>query len=301
MMKPQPLKSILLVLCMLLGTVLQAQHFRYQSKLNTVRQTGFYRIPVIPELSAYMKTDLGDVRIWDKAGKQVPYIVRKNKSAQQNSYGELLDSFTVNPSIQFSQTDSSNGISYLKVVQQKRYPISDIRLAVDGPKYFLRMVRVLLLHQERRRRQHWYDLVASFRLSSSEKVLHAPVPVFKDSIFYLEIDNGDNPPLKVTSVITSQECYDLVAWLESGNSYKLVMDAEDAAIPHYDLQQFKDSIPANAPVLYSGPITPISATEIRSGKEGFPRAGMWLIMAGAVAVLGLLTWRLTAEMRRNNN
>jgi hypothetical protein len=40
-----------------------------------VKETGFYSIPVSPELSAYIKTDLSDIRIVNEKGQWVPHIL----------------------------------------------------------------------------------------------------------------------------------------------------------------------------------------------------------------------------------
>ena len=42
-----------------------AQQFQYRSNLDTVTSSGFYAIPITPELSSHLKTDFSDFRIAD--------------------------------------------------------------------------------------------------------------------------------------------------------------------------------------------------------------------------------------------
>jgi len=60
---------------MMACTTLYAQSFKNRAALDPVTKTGFYSIPVTPELSSYVKTDFSDLRIMDDSGRQVPYII----------------------------------------------------------------------------------------------------------------------------------------------------------------------------------------------------------------------------------
>ncbi|MEP7144660.1 MAG: hypothetical protein ABI707_17390, partial [Ferruginibacter sp.] len=53
-----------------------AQQFNYTAELDTVASTGFYAITISPQLSAYIKTDLADIRIADKNKQWVPHILQ---------------------------------------------------------------------------------------------------------------------------------------------------------------------------------------------------------------------------------
>lgn len=209
-----------------------------------------------------------------------------------------VNPYVQNPQLQFVQTDSSDEFSYIKVVQQDAYPVAQLSFKINGPKYFARSFAVLLTATDRKRRTYLNE-VASFSVASVANFQTA-VPVFKQKEFYISIHNGDNPPLQIQSINTAQEYHELVAWLEKGKNYKLVMDAEDATAPNYDLQQFSDSIPLNIAVLNSREIAPVEDGNTPSS-DTFPRMYIWLIMIGVVALLGLLTWKLTAEMRKGTN
>lgn len=77
--------------------------FSYRAELDTVRQAGWYKITLMPDLLAKCKEDLSDLRIRDSAGNPVPYVERsdlpvfttENFSAFPIlSNAQLVDSFT---------------------------------------------------------------------------------------------------------------------------------------------------------------------------------------------------------------
>jgi hypothetical protein len=414
MMKLRVNNGLLALLCMVFAIPVNAQYYKYEIELDPVKTTGFYSIPVSPEMSAHMQIDFSDVRIWDKKEKQVPYIIRTRKPKWQSrlfkpysvlantlddsgrsviiiqkkadsgiaslsliirnasvsryasfsgstdgkswyiisekilvndSYETMADSSiqsisfppsnypffrlvignrksdplnivsighyadsqpgtpassgVVNAEIQGVQTDSSNGISYLKLVQPEAYPVSQLGIRIDGPKYFSRRFSVLVSVSDKHRRNSLEEL-ASFTVSS-QKNFETAVPAFKSKTFYLAVENGDNPPLKIESVTTFQQYHEIVTWLEAGKDYKMVMEAAGTTAPHYDLLQFADSILGTVPEATLQKLQPRQATTADSTTDQFPKKYIWLIMIGMVALLSLLTWKLTTEMRKSKD
>ncbi len=69
-------KLSLPVVALLLSLLANAQQFQYRSNLDTVTSSGFYAIPIKPELSSHLKTDFSDFRIVDGKGQWVPHLIR---------------------------------------------------------------------------------------------------------------------------------------------------------------------------------------------------------------------------------
>jgi hypothetical protein len=65
--------NILLAVVLLMSLHSKAQ-FHHTALLDTVKATGFYHIPITPELSSYLKTDLSDLRIIDEKKQYIPFI-----------------------------------------------------------------------------------------------------------------------------------------------------------------------------------------------------------------------------------
>jgi hypothetical protein len=60
-----------------ISTGIKAQHrFKYQAALDTIQATEFYKIDLPPRVIAKCKEGLGDIRILDENGTQVPYIIK---------------------------------------------------------------------------------------------------------------------------------------------------------------------------------------------------------------------------------
>jgi len=53
----------------------QTEGYKFYSKLDSVKASGFYNIEITPELSAHLKTDYSDVRIVNEGGKWIPHIL----------------------------------------------------------------------------------------------------------------------------------------------------------------------------------------------------------------------------------
>lgn len=76
--------SAALTLLFLPGLVM-AQNFSYKAKLKPVSQTAFYRININPEIAAFSQAPLRDLRLFDNEGKEVPYLIKKELSEQQET------------------------------------------------------------------------------------------------------------------------------------------------------------------------------------------------------------------------
>jgi len=58
-----------------------AQSFRYKATLDSVQQSGFYTILLSPAIVAECQPQFRDIRIKDNADKEIPYIVKQQKTA----------------------------------------------------------------------------------------------------------------------------------------------------------------------------------------------------------------------------
>jgi hypothetical protein len=80
-MKKKSASSALLftISLMLVSTGSRAQEgFAYRSELDTVKQAGFYKISLMPDLLAKCRGDISDLRVRDSAGNMVPYVLKSD-------------------------------------------------------------------------------------------------------------------------------------------------------------------------------------------------------------------------------
>jgi hypothetical protein len=65
--------------------MLHAQNFQYKAKVNTVAHTAFYKIIVKPDVSARSQLNFEDLRLFDNAGKEIPYLLNREVSGQSET------------------------------------------------------------------------------------------------------------------------------------------------------------------------------------------------------------------------
>ena len=108
----------LLVACCCAG----AQNFTEKANLQTITGSGFYSIPVTPELSSYATVNYSDLRIADDKNRFVPYIIISNRpSFITHNYSRL-------PIIKNELTDS--GHSRLIIKNGRHEKISSLALLI---------------------------------------------------------------------------------------------------------------------------------------------------------------------------
>src|SRR5688500_17348671 len=74
-------RSCLLFVSLLTALFVSGQQFSHQSTLDSVPRSGFYKISLPLNWTRVLKEDLSDLRIVDKEGKHVPYIIHQNPFA----------------------------------------------------------------------------------------------------------------------------------------------------------------------------------------------------------------------------
>lgn len=65
----------------LISPVSRAQSFRFRASVDTVQQSGFYRILLPPDVLGRLNNKLTDIRLYDKQEQEVPYLLTKQQPA----------------------------------------------------------------------------------------------------------------------------------------------------------------------------------------------------------------------------
>jgi hypothetical protein len=387
------------------------QEYKVKAPLAAVPATGFYRIPVTPDLTGYAKTNLSDVRIISDSNVFVPYInmneaptvkhdaftsfpilsnasekkfatvILENKIAAgvcnlsiamsntaverntqlsgsddrekwyiiddgilfqrsyQNTDGNFIQTISFplskykyfklkidndntdpprivnagvyknsgytavpgyidNPAPTFTQKDSGR-TSYVVIKNNAPYLTGKIALQITGSKFYHRNANVYVMHDK----NDSSSLISPVTTStiSSDKPCSFGLNQQKAQTIVLEIDNQDNPPIKISNAATAQEQQYLVAWLDKGKTYSLLAGNPNATTPQYDLSHFKNDIPAAPPTLTFGTLTtvPPTSTAPPPAKPN-PNYWLWPTIIAAVIVLSLLTYRLMKDLKQTN-
>jgi hypothetical protein len=198
-----------------------------------------------------------------------------------------------NPPPVFRQKDS-NGVSYIFIRNQAPYLTDEITLTLDGPKLYKRDAQVFVLHDPNDSFS-FVNQVNDFIIFVN-KPAEVKIPSQKEASILITINNNDNPPLKVISVVTSQQKQYLVAWLQKGKTYTLLAGNPAATLPAYDLAQFRDSIPSEIKTLSFGGFSTLPKPEtviIKPSKNYW----LWPTIVLSVLVLSFLTYRLMKDVK----
>jgi hypothetical protein len=217
-------------------------------------------------------------------GKNDPLdIISVHKMIQKDH--PVINTVIQNPPVSFVRKDSSK-ITWLTVDNSKKYHISNLVIRVKSPRFYKRQVDVLA-----------GDGLAGSFLISSDSLIHLSLPVFNDSVFRIDIYNEDNAPLVISGISTGQNPEEIVTYLEAGKSYQVEMTSATASKPHFDLLNFKDSIPKDIKTIGLSGI--VNNSSVESAKDrGLRPFWVWPALTFVLIVLGLFTYRLTKEMSK---
>ncbi len=196
----------------------------------------------------------------------------------------------------YSLQIDSNKHSYIQVTQRTRYPIDRIEFKAAGTKFFERAA--VIYNDENSKGDPMAVALHNFTISSDHTTVTLPSKV-KASTFLIVIDNRDNPPVYLTDIIISQKKQSIVAWLEKGKQYSLLADDPKASFPDYDLEHFRDSIPAQLAILRYDKLTPVGVPATIAEKPADKKPMLiWVAIIIAVLVLGGFTFSMMKDMKK---
>lgn len=301
MLLPQPLRPLMSKRCALFFFALwamacepsQAQEFTGRAQVGPVTQTGFYRVPLPPQVVGHLQPQAQDLRLFRPDGQEVPYILQTDRPV---TYSRI----TVKD---FTRLDSAKQTILRLNFGQPVYP-HQVKFFVSGPTFYHRSANIFLgqkVETRKRRRKHrrraarQEKSVQTVLQSASENLVE--LPRHKVDQLRIEIDNADSPPLNIDSVHVLQQTQYLVANLEVGQLYSLAFGDAKAPAPQYDLAYFKDSLPKNLP---EAPLHPIKTSVVPEVKgTALSLQFMWAALVAVALGLAFMTRQLLRDMEKN--
>jgi len=230
-------------------------------------------------------------------GKKAPLNILNARSHDINSPYDTPEFNFVNPTPSFSATDSS-GYSLIKIVNDRPYHIGTFKLAISGPWLFKRQAK-LFTEIKSGLQQTWNSQSHATITLSSDEFSGYPITFLKSTVFYLLIENGDNPPLKIDSISTELVKRCVIAQLENGRTYSLLLDNPEATAPDYDLQHFRDRIPESSAINIKNIIA--LPQETIPAKKQADKWWIWPVIILVLLLLSILAWKLTTDMKRTRD
>lgn len=198
-----------------------------------------------------------------------------------------------NPAPSVMQKDSGKN-SYVQVHFARPYRSDQLEFDISGPKYYQRTLHVYETEKSVKGYQQDF-LVRSGQPASFDSY-------FKSSDLEIIIENDDNPALKINSVKSFQLSKYLLAFLDSAKEYHLVFGDLKLGAPTYDIAYFKDSLQNTNITVETGEITALTAKAGAKTDSGLASTIiMWVIIAAVLALLLLLTMRMTKEVNNKKD
>ncbi len=192
---------------------------------------GLVRIPLDAHVLGTARGDLGDLRLVDPSGRQIPFILRERP-------GEMAAN-----EVRFDRTESGSRSRLRVKLADPNVPVSSITLTTSA-RAFSREIRVMrerAAHLEPVRAWTWTSDRAGggLTLDLSER--------FGDELV-VEIDNGDDAPLPIETVKLGLPAWELVALVPPGGA-TLVYGDPRTLRPTYDLDQVRDRLLRRSPAV----------------------------------------------------
>lgn len=267
------------------GAPLDVDSFRYAREIVQMEQ-GLAALTLDETVLAHSR--LGDLRIVDAEGRQIPYLRERSPDPLILELREpVLSEDDSDP------RDPRRRSRHHLDLPHRTLPPS--RLVVDtAADVFERTIHV---EGERSRRgeARWSTAPVVWRDSQPgmpASPLEVELPSNPGETVYLVVDEGDNSPLPISRPRLHLETWTL-RFFHPGGELKLLYGRRDLGEPRYDLTLIASQLdPARAREVT---LAPEPAAERKADPVGVPRGLFWGALVAAVAVLLLVLARLVRE------
>ena len=70
------LQALIVIGCIAFSTSVFSQDFKWKSKIDDVKKSGFHNILLSPSLNSKLNYEFSDIRIYDNENSEIPYLLR---------------------------------------------------------------------------------------------------------------------------------------------------------------------------------------------------------------------------------
>ncbi len=247
------------------GVDLSLARFHYERDI--VGSPGWARIPVDREVLARSRADLGDLRVIDAAGQQVPFLLWRTGDEEPWATGPL-------------EQVEKGSTTQIRVPLDGTAPVASVLIETSNS-VFEREVSIL--------RDAGRTTVALRRLTWQGPTRGGTLSVFLDErigdALLVRIENGDNPPLAIDAVRVTTPRWELRARIPEGGA-RLVYGAPGVTGPSYDLSLLDEEVrrmPVGDATL--GEERPLAAPLPGVVDRGLTLVGIGLLAAGLLGMV----------------
>jgi hypothetical protein len=289
------------------GAALEASRWRVQRRLKLERDD-VYALTLEAHDLGRLRDDLGDLRLADSQGRQVPYILEPGADEKRvplrlthepasgrASGSRLTSAYRLEPEAPAGLPGAAGLAPVAPPARQP--PLTRLELMVTQA-FFARPARVVAPAEGRaNERTLWQGALSRVAGSPADRPLALPLDGRRHAALRLEIDEGDNAPLTLSAAHAVVRVPRLTFKAAPGE-YRLLLHNDDAEPPRYDLDLLRREVLAYSAL----PASPAAAEDNpayrRRARDYVAGAPPTLLLWGtlAAAVLGLIG--LTARVLR---
>lgn len=284
--KPAPL-----AVGLLRGAAVDAARWRDERPLALGNGEDLHVVTLAPEDLPRLRPDLGDLRLVDADGRQVPYILEPSAS-------EARVTLAVEP-VRVAKRTSRFRLSIPSLPRGGVVPIDSIAIQVEET-FFDRPLRVSV-GEERRARVLWSGRIDR-RPAADPAAAMPPIRLAWNAErvreLRIEIDDGDNEPLTLTGVEASVRV-PRITFQAGDGAYRLLLGNPEAAAPQYDLASLRQEVLAYSAVSVQPGASRANPAFRRYLGDFFTNAPptllLWGTLLATVTVLAWLTMRVLRQ------
>ena len=191
--------------------------------------------------------------------------------------------------------DEKGNVSNIDIQLKRVSPVCRVELKILDQVDFIRPFSIEYLSDSTRSSSGWtylYRPVTSGNLSSFEENIIEFENVMTSGL-KMTIDNHDNTPLEIDSVMVWANILQVTARFTTPGNYFLIYGNASAGKPRYDISKFQDKIPANITEIFLGQEEPFMAFKPTEVKPLFQnKCWLWIIMILIIGILGGFSFKM---------
>lgn len=267
------------------GAPVDARLYSHQRALSVEPSSeGLVRVALSPADVGVLRPDLGDIRVVDAAGRQWPYLVDREPSAESVPLG-------------LSPPERRGAATRVQLALPSA-PLAASALVLDASDpYFDRAYHVSAQTPEGKAVE-----LARGRVQRDAAAVQQPIVIAlrpeRVSHLALEVEDADDSPIRWTSASARVDVPRLYV-LAAPGAYRLLLGNALDAAPSYDVGRARELILSvafhAAPLGALGDNPDYRASARLAAGDAPSRVLLWVVLSLAVAALGVLTLRLVRQ------
>ena len=203
------------------------------------------------------------------------------------------------------QEDKKNKKSYIYLDLNKKYPIEEVSFDVSDTVEYSRRVTIEIADDAHLKNGQpiWNFCQNGFIRSFENKNGHFSFILNSKEQYFnsfqkikITIENNDNTPLRLSNFQAKYHPLEIVARFPKEGDYMLYYGGKNGKSAVYDVEEFRDKIPKNLPIIRLENIEKLTVDKLKSDEN--PIKNKYLLWAVMLVIMLLLAWQ-TAKMMKN--